>query len=68
MQRRNVTVQLDDSVIRAAKVLAARRNMSLSALLAFEVERLVADDTRYELARRRALEALDFEQGGHDVG
>jgi hypothetical protein len=56
--KRNLTVQLDDDVIKHAKVLAARRGTSVSTLVAVELERLVADDDRYEDAYRRARRAL----------
>jgi hypothetical protein len=56
--KRNLTVQLDEDVIRRAKVLAARRGTSVSTLVAAELERLVADDDRYEAAHRRAERAL----------
>lgn len=58
MTKRNLTVQLDDDVIKQAKVLAARRGTSVSTLVAAELERLVADDDRYEDAQRRAQRAL----------
>ena len=54
-----MTLQLDDEVVRQAKVLAARRGTSLSALLAQQVCALAAADDRYEQARQRALAALD---------
>jgi hypothetical protein len=57
--RRNVTVQLDDDVIHRAKVLAAKRGTSLSALVANELERIVEADDRYEEAWRRAEKVLD---------
>lgn len=59
MAKRNLTVQLDESVIQQAKVLAAKRGTSVSALVAGELERLVADDERYEEAWRRARRALE---------
>jgi hypothetical protein len=58
MARRNLTLQLDEDVIRQAKVLAARRGTSVSALVAQELERLVDQEDRYEQARRRALELM----------
>ena len=58
MAKRNLTVQLDENVVRQAKVLAARRGTSVSTLVASELERLVADDERYEDAYRRARRAL----------
>ncbi|MEQ8833233.1 MAG: ribbon-helix-helix protein, CopG family [Miltoncostaeaceae bacterium] len=66
MTKRNVTVQLDEDVIRRAKVLAARRGASVSALIGIEIQRLVDEDDRYEAARERAMQALDdvVERGG----
>ena len=58
MTKRNLTVQLDEDVIQQAKVLAARRGTSVSTLVASELERLVADDHRYDDAYRRAQRAL----------
>jgi hypothetical protein len=58
MARRNLTLQLDEDVIRHAKVLAAKRGTSLSALVARELEELVAQDARYEEAWRRASEIM----------
>ena len=58
MPRRNLTIQLDEAVIKSAKVVAARRGTSVSALVASELEALVEDDARYEEARLRALDLL----------
>ena len=58
MAKRNVTVQLDEAAIHPAKVLAARRGTSVSALVSAELERLVAEADRYEEARQRAERAL----------
>ena len=58
MARTNLTVQLDEEVIRAARVVAARRGTSVSGLVARELERLAAQDDRYEEARRRASELM----------
>lgn len=56
--KRNLTVQLDENVIRRAKVLAAKRGTSVSGLVAAELDRLVAEDERYEEAWRRARTAM----------
>jgi hypothetical protein len=56
--RRNLTLQLDEDVIRRAKVLAAKRGTSVSGLVAHELEELVAQDARYEEAWRRATEIM----------
>ncbi len=58
MARRNLTLQLDEDVIRRAKVIAAKRGTSVSGLVARELEELVAQDARYEEAWRRAVEIV----------
>jgi predicted transcriptional regulator len=55
---RNITLTLDEDLIRKARVLAARRNRSVSALLRDELSRLVAEEEAYETAKRAALERL----------
>ena len=57
--QRNITLALDDDLIHKARVLAARRNRSISALLREELSRLVAEDEAYTSARRAALERLE---------
>lgn len=61
--QRNITLSLDDDLIRKARTLAARRNRSVSALLREELFRLVAKDDAFETARRAALQRL--ERGSH---
>ena len=58
MARRNLTVQLDEDMIRLAKILAAKRGTSVSGLVAHELQELVAQDARYEEARRRVIEIM----------
>jgi Family of unknown function (DUF6364) len=54
----NLTLQLDADVIRRARVVAAKRGTSVSALVAREIDALVARDERYEIAQRRAFDLL----------
>ncbi len=56
--KRNLTVELDDEVIKKAKVVAAKRGTSVSRLVAMQLEDLVEEDVRYEEARERAQKAL----------
>lgn len=58
MPRANLTLQLETDVIRRAKVLAAKRGTSVSALVARELDALVAREERYEQARIRASELM----------
>ena len=58
MAKANLTLQLDADVIRRARIEAARRGTSVSALVARELGQLVDRSERYEEARRRALELM----------
>ena len=57
--KQNITVRLDRRTLRKATVLAAKRNTSISGLLAEQIETLVGEDDAYEHAHRRALALLD---------
>ncbi len=62
--KRNLTIQLDEATIRQAKIAAARRGLSLSSLVAQQLNDLAEADQRYERARAVALEALAGATGG----
>jgi Family of unknown function (DUF6364) len=64
MAKRNLTIQLDEATIRHAKIVAAHRGMSLSGLVAQQLNELAEADERYERARAVALEALVGASGG----
>lgn len=58
----NLTIKIDDEeLVRKAKVLAAERGTSLSALVRAYLEELLDRDAAYERARKRALSTLDQE-------
>ncbi|MCZ7536100.1 MAG: DUF6364 family protein [Acidimicrobiia bacterium] len=59
MSRTNLTIQLESDVIRRAKVVAAKRGTSVSALVAQELTELADEDERYEDARRRAMQLME---------
>lgn len=61
--KQNVTISLSRLVLKKARVLAARRETSISGLLAQEIESLVNTEEAYERAERQALAQLD--QGFH---
>jgi predicted transcriptional regulator len=61
--KQNLTVQLDRDTVRKAKILAAKRGTSVSALVASQIQESVQAEDAYEAARRSALELL--EQGLH---
>lgn len=64
--KQNVTISLRRQVLKKAKILAARRETSISGLLAQEIEFLVGNEEAYERAERQALALLD--QGFHLSG
>jgi predicted transcriptional regulator len=55
----NITIRLDRRTLRKARILAVKRNTSISRLLAAQIETLVGEDEAYEQARRRAMALLD---------
>ena len=59
MAKTNVTISIDSKLAHEAKVLAAQRGMSLSRLVAEQIELLVADERRYEAAKRRAIRHME---------
>jgi hypothetical protein len=57
---RNVTVTLEEDVARWARVYAARRDSSLSRVLADMLRERMAEEDKYEKAMRRALARKPF--------
>ena len=68
VSKQNLTLSLDKEVIRRAKILAAKRSVSISQLVAEELTRLVEDAEAYEQARRLAVTELSkgFHSGGYE--
>lgn len=61
--KRNLTVQLDEETIQAAKELAVRKHTSVSGLITQKIQEMVAADARYEEAKTRAIEAMRNAEG-----
>lgn len=53
--KRNITVAIDPALLKKARSVAGRRGLSVSALLAEELRELVAEDSDYAAARKRAV-------------
>jgi len=64
--KQNVTISLSRQLLKKAKILAARRDTSISGLLAEEIELLVGEEEAYERAERQAMALLakGFHMGG----
>ena len=56
---KNVTLKLDDAILRKAKHLAVEQNTSLSQWLADLIVQRVSGNSGYAAARRRAVRRLD---------
>ncbi|HEX8029734.1 MAG TPA: hypothetical protein VF491_14780 [Vicinamibacterales bacterium] len=54
----NVTLKLDTSLLREARVLAAEEGRSISGLLTDRLEAIVRERKAFDKARRRALARL----------
>jgi predicted transcriptional regulator len=54
----NITLKLDRELLRKARILAAEKDSSVSALLAEQLEKAVRERDGYERAKRRALAIL----------
>lgn len=64
--KQNITLSLDKEVIRKSRILAARKETSISKLLADSLQRTVDNEDFYEAAKRNGLHALKkaFHLGG----
>ncbi len=65
-QKRNITISLDAQIIRKARILAVKRETSVSGLVAEQIEALVGEDEAYEKAHKEALALMKrgFHLGG----
>jgi hypothetical protein len=54
-KKTNITLKLDTSLVRAIKVIAAKKGISVSALMALKLEEEVQKNGDYEQAMKRAL-------------
>ena len=54
-KKTNITLKLDASLVQAIKVIAAKKGISVSALMAHKLEEEVQKNGDYEQAMKRAL-------------
>jgi hypothetical protein len=64
--KQNITLSIDKELIKNARVLAAQRQTSVSRMLSEELQKLIEDSNKYELAKKQALNYLNwgFHLGG----
>jgi len=58
MMKTNITLKLDSTLLREARILAAEEGTSISAMLATRLEQVVRERKSYDRARKRALARL----------
>jgi len=56
--KKKITLELDATLLREAKVLAAEQGTSINSFISEQLEALVGERRRFEKARRRALARL----------
>ncbi len=64
--RRNITLSLEEDLLKKAKLVAAKKDMSVSGLLTEQLSRIITEEDQYEVSWRRALSRLKkgFHLGG----
>lgn len=64
--KQNITLSLDRDVLKKVKGLAAKKDVSVTRLLAEELRKIVREDDQYESSKRRATARLrkGFHLGG----
>lgn len=65
MERQNVTLSLPKALLKKAKIIAAKREKSLSELLRESLEEKVREETGYQRAKEKHTELL---MTGFDLG
>lgn len=58
MAKRNLTIQLDEEIVRRARIVAAQRGTSVSQLVSQQLAKIVTDAERYEEAWNRARKTM----------
>lgn len=67
--KQNITLSVDTDLLRGARVLAAEQGISVSKLLARELEHLIRKNQARQRAQQQALAALErgFHLGGERI-
>ena len=56
--KQNITLSVDKDLIKKGKVIAAKKDTSVSKMLSEQLKQLVHDNEQYETAKRSALQTL----------
>lgn len=56
--KQNITISLDQDLIQAGKVIAAKRGTSLNRMLRLEMEKMIRNAKQYDTAKQKAIAAM----------
>lgn len=56
--KQNITISLDKALIKSCKVIASQRGTSLNRMLRLELEAIIRNASRYDLAKQKAIAAM----------
>ena len=64
--KQNITLSLEKKILRKGKILAARKDASISKMLSAHLTEVIESEDRYEAAKRHAVQVLKkgFSLGG----
>ncbi len=67
--KQNITLSIDEQLLRKAKVFAAQRGTSISGLLTQELQNMIKAQETYEQSEKKAISLLDqrFNLGGQKI-
>ena len=57
--KQNITLSLEKDLIKKGKVIASKKETSLSRLLSDFLKQIINEEERYEMSKRKALHILD---------
>ncbi len=61
--KQNITLSIEKELLKKAKLLATKKDTSVTKLLTEQLSKMVSEDDQYDLAKKRALAIL--RQGFH---
>lgn len=56
--KQNITLSLEKDLIKKGKIIASKKETSLSRLLSDFLTQIINEEERYELSKRKALQIL----------
>jgi len=64
--KQNITLSIEKELLKRAKLVAAKKETSVTKLLTEQLAKIVSEDEEYDLAKKRALAILrkGFHLGG----